>query len=91
MFQVKWLQEALDELTRIWMQADSSLRQAITAATHTLDQELQTDPYRESESRDDDERLLFAYPLAVQVEVDPVKRIVWVLHVWQFRRRSELL
>jgi len=65
MFRVEWLQDALDELTRLWMQADSALRQAITAATHAIDQELQVDPYRQSESREDDERVLFVYPLAV--------------------------
>jgi hypothetical protein len=67
MFRVEWLQEALDELTNLWLQADSSLRQAITAATHALDQELCVDPYRGSESREDEERVLFAYPLAVQI------------------------
>jgi hypothetical protein len=71
------------------MQADADLRQAITTATHTLDQELRADPFRQSESRGDDERVLFAYPLAVQIEVDLGQRIVWVLHVWRFRRRGE--
>jgi hypothetical protein len=41
MFQVEWLQSALDELAAIWMQADSALRQAITVATHQIDQLLQ--------------------------------------------------
>ena len=89
MFRVKWLQEALDELTILWTQADSALRAAITAATHALDQELQTDPYRNSESRNEEDRVLFAYPLAIQIEVDLPQRIVWVLHVWRFRRRGE--
>jgi len=64
-------------------------RQLITAATHALDEELQIDPYRHSESREDEERVLFAYPLAVQIEVDLQQRIVWVLHAWRFRRRGE--
>jgi hypothetical protein len=89
MFRVEWLQEALDELANLWMQADSALRQAITAATHALDQELQVDPYRNSEAREDEERVLFAYPLGVQIEVDLQQRIVWILHVWRFRRRGE--
>jgi hypothetical protein len=88
MFRVEWLQEALDELTRIWLQADSPLRQAITLASHIIDQELQMDPYRHSESREGEERVLFAYPLAVEIEVDLEQRVVWVLHVWQFRRRG---
>jgi hypothetical protein len=88
MFQVEWIQEALDDLARLWMQADSDLRQAITAATQALDQELRTDPFRQGESRGDDERVLFAYPLAIQVEVDLRRRRIWVLHVWRFRRRG---
>jgi hypothetical protein len=89
MFRVEWLQEALDELTNIWMREDSSVRKLITAAVHSLDQALAADPYRESESRDDEERVLFAYPLAVRVEVDLRRRAVWVLHVWRFQRRGE--
>jgi hypothetical protein len=89
MFRVEWLQEALDELTRIWMQADSRLRQAITAAAHAIDQELQANPYRESESRNGEDRVLFVHPLGVQIEIDLSQRIVWILHVWQFRRRGE--
>ncbi len=89
MFRVEWLQEAVDDLASIWIGANPSLRQKITVAAHTLDQELQTDPYRQSESRHDEDRVLFAYPLAVQIEIDLQKRIVWVLHVWRFRRRGE--
>ena len=89
MFRVEWLQEALNELTRIWMQADPARREAITAATHALDQDLQVDPDRQGESRGDRERVVFAYPLGVQVEIDLQRRIVWVLHTWRIRRRGE--
>ncbi len=89
MFRVEWIQKALDELTTIWTEADSSLRHAITSATHSIDRELTIDPFRQTESRDDDERVLFAYPLGVQIEVDFQRRRVWVLHVWRFRRRGE--
>lgn len=89
MFRVEGLEMAVDDLTALWMSADSEQRQRITSATHLLDQELQTDPYRLGESRGDDQRVLFVYPLAVQVEVDRQQQIVWVLHVWQFRRRGE--
>ncbi len=89
MWQVHWLQEALDDLTRIWTAADSQRRKEITQATHALDQELQTDPLANSESRDEGERALFVYPLGAQIEVDLEQRMVWVLHVWRFRRRGE--
>jgi hypothetical protein len=82
------LQGALDDLASIWMQADSLLRQDITAATEALDQELQADPFRNSEAREEEERVLFAYPLAAQIEIDLSARRVWVLHIWRFRRRG---
>jgi hypothetical protein len=89
MFRVEWLQNALDELANIWVQADSALRQAITAATHRIDQELKVNPYLQSESRGGDERVLLVYPLGVQIEVDEQRKIVWVLNVWRFTRRRQ--
>lgn len=89
MFRVEWHQQALDELAGMWVQGDPTLRHAITAATRLLDVELQEDPFRQSESRDDNRRILFIYPLAVRVEVDLLRRSVAVLHVWRFRRRGE--
>jgi hypothetical protein len=89
MFRVEWIQTALDDLATIWMAADSVLRQRITIATQLIDQELQADPFRQSESRDDEERALFVYPLGVQFEVDLTNRVVWILHAWRFRRAGE--
>ena len=89
MFHVQWIQDALDDLARIWMAADSAMRGAVTAATNIVDQELQRDPFRSSESRNDEERVLFVYPIAIQFEVDLQQRRVWVLHVWRFRRHGE--
>jgi hypothetical protein len=51
MFRVEWLQSALDELTTLWIQADPTLRQALTAASHTIDQRLSINPRGEGESR----------------------------------------
>lgn len=45
MLRVEWLQSTLDELMIIWMQADAAQRQAITAASHTIDQRLSSDPF----------------------------------------------
>jgi hypothetical protein len=89
MYRVEWIQAALDDLTSLWVQADSALRQAITGATHALDQQLQSDPFLHSESRGGDERVAFVYPLGAQIEVDWQRKIVWVLAVWRFRRRGE--
>ncbi len=86
MFRAEWLQEAVGELADIWTRADSQSRQAITEATHNLDRELQTDPFRESESREGEVRVSFARPLGVLFDVDAEQRIVWILHVWSFRQ-----
>jgi uncharacterized Ntn-hydrolase superfamily protein len=88
MFRVQWLPEAVEELARIWTAADSTLRQAVTAATQALDEELRMNPYRQSESREDEWRVLSLYPLAARIKVDLQQRIVWVLHVWRYRRRG---
>jgi hypothetical protein len=88
MFHVEWIQVAIDELSNLWTHTDSAGRRAITAATHALDQQLAADPYRESESRGGEDRVQFAYPLGVHIEIDPQKQIVWVLHVWRYRRRG---
>jgi hypothetical protein len=71
MFRVEWLREAVGELAELWIEADSPFRQAITEATHALDQELQADPFRVSESREGDVRISFSKPLAILFEVDP--------------------
>jgi hypothetical protein len=44
MFQVVWLQTAVNELANAWVGANSAQRQEITAATQVIDQLLQTDP-----------------------------------------------
>jgi hypothetical protein len=88
MFRVEWLREAVGELAELWIEADSPFRRAITEATHALDQELQADPFRASESREGEVRISFSDPLAILFEVDPHQKIVWILHVWTFRRHD---
>lgn len=60
MFHLDWLQSALDELTNIWLQADATLRQTVTKATHEIEQRLLRDPYNEGESRGNEQRIAFA-------------------------------
>lgn len=87
MFAVRWLQEALDELTTIWLQADAATRREITSAAHGIDLALQSDPIPNSESRSENEFVHFVYPLGISFEIDGEKSTVYILHVWQFRRR----
>jgi len=88
MFRVEWIQGALDDMIRLWVDADSAMRQEITRASHELDQALRIDPVGASESREENERVVFSYPLAAIIEIDPAKGIVWVLSVWNFHRRK---
>ena len=89
MYRVLWLQSVLNELTAHWLVADSATRQAITAAANTIEQELRDDPEEKGESREEDERVLFAPPLGVTFEVDLHQHIVTILHVWVFRSRRQ--
>ena len=85
MFEVVWLDSAVNDLAAIWMQSDSAQRQAITRVANAIDRELGDDPFRSSESRGDEDRVFFAHPLGVLFEVDLQMRIVRVEHVWRYR------
>jgi hypothetical protein len=89
MFQVEWLQIALDELTNLWMQADSIQRQSITSDSHVLEQRLKSDPANEGESRPGERRITFVPPLAVRFQVESDGQTVTVLHVRLFGRRKK--
>jgi hypothetical protein len=51
MFQVDWKKSALDELTEIWLKADSTQRLEITRASASIEQLLKFDPNNVGESR----------------------------------------
>jgi hypothetical protein len=85
MFRVRWERRALDELTDLWTQADSALRQDITAASHTIDRRLARDPLNEGESRPRGRRITFIPPLAVFFRVENDGQTVSVLHLRLFR------
>jgi hypothetical protein len=88
MFRIDWLQSASDELARLWTQADSVLRQALTAASHEIDQRLQNDPNNEGESRLKGRRITFIPPLVVTFRVEADGRTVTVVEIRLFRRRA---
>ncbi len=88
MFRVEWLQSALDMLAELWMQAASDQRQALTAASHQIDQRLSRDPHQEGESRSGGRRLTFVAPLAVTFQIEADGRTVTVLRVHVFRSRN---
>lgn len=88
MFKVRWTRRALNTLAGLWVQGDSGQRQAITAASHAIDQRLQRDPHNEGESRSKRRRVTFVPPLTVFFRVEADGRTVSVLQVRMFRRRT---
>jgi len=87
MFKVEWLQDAIDDLTRLWINAGSNDRARITTAVRAIDKLLESAPNEQGESREANERVLFAFPLGVEIEVLIDQRIVRVLHLWHVGRR----
>jgi hypothetical protein len=67
------------------MGADSKLRDAITTASHQLDQALKGNPHELGESRPGGRRIHFEQPLGILFEVR--QGVVRVLHAWDARRK----
>lgn len=89
MYRVEWVEGAINDLATIWIRIDSDKRKAITEATNVIDAELRSDPFRESESRDENRRVLFAPPLGVFFSVDSPRRLVRVGKVWYYQQRAK--
>lgn len=89
MFRVRWEDTALGELARLWLAADSPMRQRITAATDEIDRLLQTDPLGQGESRPGGRRVHFTSPLGITFRVETDGQTVSVLRVWLFRKRGQ--
>ena len=85
MYRVLWIQSALDDMTNLWINADSATRADINRAADYLEQELQRDPFKSSESRDPGEWVSFSEPLGMLLEIETGQKVVWVLAVWRFR------
>jgi len=85
MFQVEWLQSALDELARIWLALDSAGRWAITDAAAQIDRDLADSADTIGESRFDNVRVHHVSPLGVNFKVDVGSRFATVVNVWLVR------
>ena len=81
MRKVIWHQNALDALTRLWLQSDSEMRKAITEAVHSVDKRLANDAEHEGESRDDGRRITFEPPLVLVFRIEADGQTVTVLEV----------
>jgi hypothetical protein len=76
-YTVVWHQEAIDELTRLWMDAPD--RTAVTLATSAIDRHLATDATEKGIAAPDDLRQLTIPPLRVLFFVSELDRIARVL------------
>jgi hypothetical protein len=88
MFRLRWARRAVNRLANYWNQADSTERQAITAASNTIEQWLRRDPLNEGETRAGARRITFVPPLAVTFRVEADGQTVSVLDVRLFRKRK---
>jgi ParE toxin of type II toxin-antitoxin system, parDE len=84
-YRVRWSKAALNTLASLWLQGDSSVRQAITDATRQIDNLLGADPLLNSESRTPRKRVLFVPPLGVIFRMEEDEKTVSVLKVWLFK------
>ena len=82
---VEWSETAREELAEIWIKADSGHRRAVTAAADLIDKRLHSNPEDESESRENDQRVLFEAPLGIRFQIQVKPAVVRVVKVWQFR------
>jgi hypothetical protein len=81
MYTVEWKQSALNRLAAIWNQADSAQRQAITQASHELEERLKNNRHGEGESRSKGRRITFVPPLATTFRLEGDGNTVTILHV----------
>jgi hypothetical protein len=77
-YTVGWKQTALNALADLYLNATD--KQAVTAASNRIDQELRRDAHKKGQAFND-ERLLRVPPLAVVFVVDPGDCKVTVLQV----------
>jgi hypothetical protein len=87
-YDVEWDELPLDEVTVLWMAADTEGRKAITQACDAVDQQLSANPFAKSESRPNNRRITFVPPLVVTYRIESDDRTVTVLGVREIRRRK---
>jgi hypothetical protein len=82
-YTVVWQPPALATLAKLW--TDGPDRNAVAAASDSIDARLARDPLSQGESRDGPHRILFVAPLVVDFEVREAERTVLVLCVRRTR------
>ena len=85
-FRVTWDPEAEDELQRIY---DAAIdKEGVANAARRVGLELAAVPLEAGESRDEENRILFKFPLIVWFRVHERTRDVSVVRVTSFRRTT---
>jgi len=78
-FSVVWTIAARDMLARIWMAAPD--RNAVTVASHEVEERLKRNPLHEGESRENDHRVTFEAPLRIVFRVMAEQNAVYVISI----------
>lgn len=86
-YTVRWHRRSLDVLAGLWVDAPTE-RAAITEATAFIDRVRQENPQEQGESREGNERVLFAWPLVVSFTVNERRQMVRVVNMRHLRRRG---
>jgi hypothetical protein len=81
-YTVVWAREAEAEIARLWMEA--AVRCAVADAVDAIDDVLGRDPHAIGESREDERRILFVWPLGVIYRIRDADRLVHVSEVWRY-------
>jgi hypothetical protein len=79
-YTVAYKPSAEADLVDLWINAFD--RQAVADAANRIDSLLRSDPHDQGETRDEQTRILFERPLAVQFEIHDADCLVEVLKVW---------
>ena len=82
-YTVIWAPSAEEDLAGMWMEAPD--RRDISDVANRIDALLAARPESLGESRDENVRVAFEWPLGVEFEVLPHDRIVYVLSIWPVR------
>jgi mRNA-degrading endonuclease RelE of RelBE toxin-antitoxin system len=79
-YTVTYKPSAENELAELWLNAPD--RQTVADAANRIDSLLGANPHNQGESREQQTRILFERPLAVQFEIHDANRVVEVLKIW---------
>ncbi len=85
-YTVLWTKNAEAQLTKLWL--DAANRKAVTQAAHEIDAVLASAAASVGESRPDGSRILFVPPLGVLFHLDAGDLKVFVVKVWQYKKRG---